>query len=433
MFDYRFLKEADLVLYKLLKREIKRQELGLELIASENYVSPQVLEALGTVFTNKYSEGYPNFRYYGGQKYTDAIETIAINRAKKLFKSDHANVQALSGALANLAVYFAWLEPGDYVLSMKLDHGGHLTHGSKVTKISKIFNFIHYGINPLTGDIDYDELRSLAKKYRPKIILVGYSAYTRDIDYSIIRSIANEIDAICWADVAHIAGLIVAGEMRNPFDYGFEIVTSTTHKTLRGPRGGLILTKGLVSNPLKEVAKKIENIPTLIDRSVFPGLQGGPFMNIVLAKAVAFGEALNPEFKIYAKQIIKNAKALANALINKGAVLVTGGTENHMLIIDTVKSFNLTGKEVQVILDKIGLNTSKSTIPNDPNPPYNPSGLRIGTPAATTRGLKESNMEIIANWIYKAVNSRHDEKFLKKLRLEVKEYLKSFPIPTSLS
>lgn len=429
MIDYKALKKIDPKLASILEEEIKRQSNGLELIASENYVSLAVLEALGTVFTNKYSEGYPGKRYYGGQKNTDQIEQIAIDRAKELFRSDHANVQPLSGAIANTAVYFSWLEQGDTVLGMRLDHGGHLTHGSPVTKLSQLYNFVRYGINPHTGDIDYNELRDIALKNKPKIILVGYSAYTRDIDYAKVKSIADEVGAISWADIAHIAGLISAGEMRNPFDYGFEIVSTTTHKTLRGPRGGMILTKGKVSNPLKKVEKTIENLPTLVDRTVFPGLQGGPIMNIIFAKAVAFGEALQPEFKNYARQVMINAKTLAQELMNNGFVLVTNGTENHMMIIDAMKSYNISGGELENLLDKIGLTASKSTVPNDTRSPFDPSGLRIGTPAITTRGMKESDMIRIAQWIKNAVDARNDENKLNMLRNEVSDYVKEFPLP----
>ena len=429
MIDYKALKKIDPKLVSILEEEIKRQSNGLELIASENYVSLAVLEALGTVFTNKYSEGYPGKRYYGGQENTDQIEQIAIDRAKELFRSDHANVQPLSGAIANTAVYFSWLEQGDTVLGMRLDHGGHLTHGSPVTKLSQLYNFVRYGINPHTGDIDYNELRDIALKNKPKIILVGYSAYTRDIDYAKVKSIADEVGAISWADIAHIAGLISAGEMRNPFDYGFEIVSTTTHKTLRGPRGGMILTKGKVSNPLKKVEKTIENLPTLVDRTVFPGLQGGPIMNIIFAKAVAFGEALQPEFKNYAKQVMLNAKTLAQELMNNGFVLVTNGTENHMMIIDAMKSYNISGGELENLLDKIGLTASKSTVPNDTRSPFDPSGLRIGTPAITTRGMKENDMIHIAQWIKNAVDARNDENKLNMLRNEVFEYVKEFPLP----
>lgn len=424
------LKKNDPVLAQLVEAEVKRQEEGIELIASENYVSDAVLEALGTVFTNRYSEGYPGKRYYGGQENTDQIEQLAIDRAKQLFNCDHANVQPLSGAIANHAVLFSWMQPGDTILAMDLTHGGHLTHGHPVTTMSKVFNFVRYKMKDIeTGEIDYNELRELALKHKPKIILAGYSAYTRDLDYERFSAIANEVGAIAWADIAHIAGLIAGKAMKNPFDYGFQVVSTTTHKTLRGPRGAMILTKGIVSNPLKNVPQTVENLPTLIDRSVFPGLQGGPIMNIILAKAVAFGEDLRPEFKDYAHQVIRNAKKLAEALMSKGFKLVTNGTENHLLIIDMIKSFSISGGETEKLLDKIGLTTSKSTIPDDTRPPFDPSGVRLGTPAVTTRGMVEKDMEQIADWIYRVVIGRQDEALLSKISLEVKEYCREFPLP----
>src|SRR3954470_6700685 len=317
----------------LIAAEEKRQREGLELIPSENYVSSDVLEAMGSIFTNKYSEGYPGRRYYGGQDNTDKVEQLAIDRAKQLFKADHANVQPHSGAPANEAVYSAWLEPGDTVLAMDLSHGGHLPHGAPVTRSAKLYNFIRYKMkDPTTGEIDYDELRELALKHKPKIILAGFSAYPRELDYQKFADIGNEVGALLMADMAHIAGLIVAGVAKNPFDYGFHVITTTTHKTLRGPRGGLILSKGTVGNPLKAPEKSLDNIPTLIDRAVFPGMQGGPHEHIIAAKAVAFGEALKPEFKQYAKQIVTNAAALADALKQRGFVLVTGGTSNHLIL-----------------------------------------------------------------------------------------------------
>jgi glycine hydroxymethyltransferase len=428
--NFNNLKKTDPKLAKLIEAEIKRQQEGLELIASENYVSEAVLEALGTVFTNKYSEGYPGKRYYGGQENTDQIEQIAIDRAKELFGADHANVQPLSGALANTAVYFSWLEPGDKVLGMKLDHGGHLTHGSPVTKLAGIYDFVRYGINDDDiGDIDYNELRDMALKNKPKIILAGYSAYTKDFDYDKIKSIADEVGAIAWADIAHIAGLISAGEMKNPFDSGFQVVSTTTHKTLRGPRGGMILSKGIVSNPLKKVEKTIENLPTLIDRAVFPGLQGGPIMNIIFAKGVAFGEAMQPEFKVYAKQVKANAKKLAEELMKHGFKLITNGTENHMMVVDCVKSFDISGGEMEKALDKVGLNASKSMVPNDTRMPFDPSGLRIGTPAITTRGMKENEMELIAGFIKEAVDNRNDENKLAQIKQSVMNLCKNYPLP----
>ncbi|HEX7368080.1 MAG TPA: serine hydroxymethyltransferase, partial [Candidatus Saccharimonadales bacterium] len=325
----------DTVVEAMIKAEEKRQREGLELIPSENYVSRDVLDAMGSVFTNKYSEGYPGRRYYGGQENTDRVEQLAIDRAKQLFKADHANVQPHSGAPANEAVYSAWLEPGDTVLAMDLSHGGHLTHGAPVTRSAHLYNFIRYKMkDPATGEIDYEQLRRLALEYKPKIILAGFSAYPRELDYAKFAAIGREVGDQCllMADMAHIAGLIAAGVAKNPFDYGFHVITTTTHKTLRGPRGGLILSQGKVSSPLKAPEKTLENIPTLIDRAVFPGMQGGPHEHIIAAKAVAFGEALKPEFKTYAEQILKNARTLADELQRRGWVLITGGTSNHLIL-----------------------------------------------------------------------------------------------------
>jgi glycine hydroxymethyltransferase len=427
-------KLQDDALQELIIGEEKRQREGLELIPSENYVSRDVLTALGSVFTNKYSEGFPGKRYYGGQEYTDQVESLAIDRAKKLFSADHANVQPHSGAPANMAVYHAWLEPGDTVLGMKLDHGGHLTHGHPVTAAGKIFNFIRYGIKDLeTGDVDYGELREMALKHKPKIILAGFSAYTRELDYQKFAEIANEVNAMAMADIAHIAGLIAGGVAKNPFDYGFHLMTTTTHKTLRGPRGGMILTKGMVGNPLKAPEKTLENLPTIIDRSVFPGYQGGPHMNNTLAKAVAFGEALQPEFKKYASQVIKNASRLAKELIERGFKLVTNGTDNHLILIDIHASFGIDGSEAEKVLDQIGLTLNKNAIPNDTLPPFKPSGIRLGTPAITTRGMKESDMEVIAEWMLQAIGSKNDAKALDTIKNQVKEFCLQFPLPSDLS
>lgn len=416
--------------WSILKSEQKRQLEGIELIPSENYVSKNVLKALGTVFTNKYSEGYPKKRYYGGQENTDKIEQLCIENAKKLFRCDHANVQPYSGAPANLAVYSAWCEPGETILGMNLSHGGHLTHGSPLTFASKIYNFIHYEIKDLdTGEIDYDQMRNLAKQHKPKIIIAGFSSYPREIDYEKVSSIAKEIGAVAMADIAHIAGLVAARVLKNPFDLGFHVCTTTTHKTLRGPRGGMILSKGTVSNPMRRVEKTIENLPTLIDRAVFPGIQGGPHMNVILAKAVALEEALKPEFKKYAKQVLKNSKVLAYQLMKNGFRLITNGTDNHLMLIDMIKSFNISGGEAEKIFDSIGLTTNKNVIPNDSRKPFDPSGIRIGTPAVTTRGMKEKDMEIIANWMYKAISHKDDASYLDKLHREVIKYCKNFPIP----
>jgi len=421
----------DDILQQLVEAEERRQREGLELIPSENYVSRDVLTALGSVFTNKYSEGYPGKRYYGGQENTDKVEQLAIDRAKQLFGADHANVQPHSGAPANLAVYHAWLEPGDTVLGMRLDHGGHLTHGHPVTSAGKIFNFVRYGIKDLeTGEIDYDELRDLAIKHKPKIILAGFSAYPRELDYQKFADIAKEVDAMAMADMAHVAGLIAGGVSKNPFDYGFHLITTTTHKTLRGPRGGMILTKGTVGNPLKAVEKTLENLPTVIDRSVFPGYQGGPHMNNTLAKAVAFGEALKPEFKTYAQQVVDNAKKLADELMKRDFKLVTNGTDNHLILADIHTSFGIDGGVAEKVLDKIGLTLNKNSIPNDELPPFKPSGIRLGTPAITTRGMKEEHMEQVADWMLSAIKNRDNSTKIAALRAEVTEFCKQFPLPS---
>ncbi len=421
----------DKVVAQLIADEEQRQREGLELIPSENYVSRDVLTAMGSVFTNKYSEGYPGKRYYGGQQNTDKVEQLAIDRAKQLFKADHANVQPHSGAPANEAVYSAWLEPGDTVLAMDLSHGGHLTHGAPVTRSAKLYNFIRYKMkDPATGEIDYDELRELARKHKPKIILAGFSAYPRELDYGKFAEIGNEVGALLMADMAHIAGLIAGGVARNPFDDGFHVITTTTHKTLRGPRGGLILSRGAVSNPLKKPDKTLENIPTLIDRAVFPGMQGGPHEHIIAAKAVAFGEALQPEFKTYSKQIVTNAKRLADELQKRDFKLVTGGTSNHLILADVHSSFGIHGGEAEEALDKINLTLNKNAIADDPLPPFRPSGIRLGTPAITTRGLAEKDMEQIAEWMKQAIDNREDSAKLNKLSNEVKSFALKFPLPS---
>lgn len=413
----------------LIVGEEKRQREGLELIPSENYVSKEVLSALGSVLTNKYSEGYPGRRYYGGQEFTDQIEQLAIDRAKQLFKADHANVQPHSGAPANEAVYSAWLEPGDTVLAMDLSHGGHLTHGAPVTRSAQLYNFVRYKMKNIeTGEIDYDELRELALEHKPKIILAGFSAYPRELDYAKFAAIGNEVGALLMADMAHIAGLIAGGVAKNPFDYGFHVITTTTHKTLRGPRGGLILSKGTVGNPLKKPEKTLENIPTLIDRSIFPGMQGGPHMHVIAAKAVCFYEALQPEFKDYAAQIVKNAAVLADELQKRGFQLVTGGTSNHLVLADVYKSFGIDGKVAEVALDKIGLTLNANSVADDPLPPFRPSGIRLGTPAITTRGFKEEHMTQLAEWMKQAIDKRDDEQELSKLHDQVKEFVTSFPV-----
>jgi len=415
----------------LIAGEENRQRDGLELIPSENYVSRDVLNALGSVFTNKYSEGYPGKRYYGGQQFTDQVEQLAIDRAKQLFGADHANVQPHSGAPANEAVYTAWLNPGDTVLAMDLSHGGHLTHGAPVTRSAHLYNFVRYKMKDIsTGEIDYDQLRALALEHKPKIILAGFSAYPRELDYAKFAAIGNEIGALLMADMSHIAGLIAGGVAKNPFDYGFHVITTTTHKTLRGPRGGLILTKGIVSNPLIAPEKTIANIPTLIDRAVFPGMQGGPHMHSIAAKAVAFYEALQPEFKVYAKQIIDNAAVLAEELQKRGFQLITGGTSNHLILVDIYKSFGIDGKTAERALDSIGLNVNANTIPDDTLPPFRPSGIRLGTPAITTRGLKQEHMAQIAEWMKQAIDNRDDSNRLAELKAEVKMFANNFPLPS---
>ena len=413
----------------LIAAEIKRQQLGIEMIPSENYVSTSVLKALGSVFTNKYSEGYPGRRYYGGQENTDQIEQLAIDRAKKLFGADHANVQPHSGAQANEAVYYAWCEPGDTILAMDLAHGGHLTHGAPVTRSAREYNFVRYGIKDVeTGEIDYEEIRRLALEHRPKIILAGFSAYPRELDYARFAEIGNEVGAMLMADMSHIAGLIVGGVAKNPFDYGFHVITTTTHKTLRGPRGGLILSKGIASNPLKRPEKTLENLPTLIDRAVFPGTQGGPHMHTIAAKTVAFGEALRPEFTEYAQQIVKNADVLADELKRGGLKLVTGGTSNHLVLADVYGSFNIDGKTAQERLEASGITANANAIPNDTLPPFRPSGLRLGTPALTTRGMMEAEIKQIAEWIITAINTENPAEYAK-IKQQTTSLAARFPLP----
>jgi len=418
-------------IFDAIESEEYRQREGLELIPSENYVSREVLAALGSVLTNKYAEGYPGRRYYGGQENTDIIESLAIERAKKLFKCDHANVQPHSGANANEAVYNAWLEVGDTVLGMDLAQGGHLTHGSPVTRSGKIYNFIRYGLDE-NGEINYNQIEEMAEKYKPKIILVGFSAYPGEIDYARISKIGKKYGAMLMADVAHIAGLISGGVLENPFDYGFNVVTTTTHKTLRGPRGGMILSNGKVGNPLKKPEKTLENLPTLIDRSVFPGTQGGPQMHSIAAKAVSFYEALQPEFKNYANQVVKNAKKLAEELSKRGFKLVTGGTKNHLILVDVYSSFGIDGKTAERAMDKIGLTLNANSIPNDKLSMFTPSGIRLGTPAITSRGMKEEQMGQIAEWMRFAIENRDNPEELAEVKKEVADFAKLFPLPSDL-
>lgn len=394
-----------------LNRELNRQREGLELIPSENFVSLAVLEALGSVATNKYSEGYAGKRYYGGCEFIDEIETLAIDRAKALFGAEHVNVQPLSGAPANMAAYSAILKPGDTVLGMDLSHGGHLTHGHPVTFIAGIYNFVRYKTT-VEGTIDYDNLREMAQEHQPKLILVGYSAYSREIDYERVKQIADEVGALTMADIAHIAGLIAAHQMNNPVPL-FDLVTTTTHKTLRGPRGGMIMCK-------KEHAKAV-------DKAVFPGLQGGPHENVIAAKAVAFREALEPAYKEYAKQIIKNAKVMEEEFRARDYQLMFGGTDNHLLLID-VANKGVSGAQAEVALDKAGITVNKNMIPDDPRKPMDPSGIRLGTPAITTRGMKEEEMKQIVTWIDQVIINHEDETKLNEIRGQVKEMARKFPL-----
>ena len=427
---YRALPANDPQVFDILAGEGQREAEGLELIPSENYVSEAVLEALGSLFTNKYSEGTPGRRYYGGQTYTDQIETLAIERAKALFGCDHANVQPLSGAAANLCVYAAWLDIGDTVLAMDLSHGGHLTHGAPVTFAAKAFKFIRYKMKNIeTGKIDYDHLEALALEHKPKIILAGFSAYPRELNYGRMARIAEKVGAVAMADMAHIAGLIAGKALANPFEHGFHVMTTTTHKTLRGPRGAMILSRGKAGNPLRAPEKTIENLPTLIDRAVFPGLQGGPHMHQIAAIAVALKEAAAPAFRVYAQQVLKNAKALAEALLERKCTLITGGTDNHLMLIDTMKSFGKSGKDVQETLESVGITLNKNAIADDPLPPFQASGVRLGTPCATTRGMREPEMERIAGWIVEACGPNPD---LARLRKEVKALCVRFPTPSGL-
>ena len=453
--------------FDLIESEKTRQKEGLELIPSENYVSSGVLKAMGSILTNKYSEGYPsflgigfsddewdeakianeilpNYRYYGGQKNVDRIERLAIDRACRLFHADHANVQPHSGANANNAVYFAWLEPGDTVLGMSLPAGGHLTHGAPVTLSAHIYNFEGYGVGD-DGDIDYDDLEAKALEVDPKIILVGYSAFMKVPDFKRVVEIRDKAvkkfghEIMLMADMAHVAGLIAGGVHPNPLDFGFEVMTTTTHKTLRGPRGGLILSKGNVASPLKRPEKKLENIPILIDRAVFPGTQGGPLEHIIAAKAVAFSEALSPSFSKYAEQIVKNAKKLAEELKALSFVLQGDGTENHLVLIDCVKSFSFDGKIYEKALDMVGLTLNANALPTDKGGAFRPSGVRLGTPAITTRGFKEPEMVTLAKWMKEVaeicVKAGSEEKLsdyekeLEKIRGEVKALALKFPVP----
>lgn len=404
------LKKQDSDVFDLIDKESERQSLEIELIASENYVSGAVLQALASPLINKYSEGYPGQRYYGGNQIIDEIENLAISRAKKLFCAEHVNVQPLSGSPANLAVYMAFLEPGDTILGLRLDHGGHLSHGHPVNFSGRLYNFIQYGVDSKTGLIDMDDVRNLALKHHPKMIVAGFSAYSREIDWQAFQNIATEIGAFSFADISHVAGLIAAGELKNPVPI-FDVISTTTHKTLRGPRGAIIMCKD-------RYAKQI-------DRAVFPGVQGGPHNNTTAAKAVALGEALNPEFKLYSQQVIMNAKAMAKEFSDRGYKIVSGGTDNHLFIVD-FSNKNYSGRDVEKKLEIAGISVSRSTIPNDQNPPMNPSGIRIGTPAITTRGFKEKESIEVVNLIVRAIEG--NDKDLETIKNEVKNLCKKFPI-----
>lgn len=413
--EYKNIQQQDPAILEIIEREIKRQNEEIELIASENYVSPAVLEAMATVLNNKYSEGYSGKRYYGGNHVIDEVEDLAIERAKKLFKAEHVNVQPLSGSPANAAVYMAFLEPGDKVLGLKLDHGGHLSHGHDVNFSGRLYNFIQYGVNPRTGIIDMDKVREIALREKPKMIVAGFSAYSREIDWQKFQDIADEIGAYTFADIAHIAGLVAAGELNNPVPI-FDVVSTTTHKTLRGPRGAMIMCK--------------EKFAKQVDRAVFPGMQGGPHDHITAAKAVAFGEALKPEFVEYSQKIIANAKAMAESFLNLGYEVISGGTDNHLLVVN-LSNKDLGGKDAEKILEKIGISVSRSTIPNDPRSPFNPSGIRLGTPAITTRGMREKEVQEIVSWIDAAFQNRDNEETLKTLKDRVKSLCAQFPTPTN--
>ena len=407
-----FLEKQDPNIQAVINQELARQRDKLEMIASENFVSQAVMEAQGSVLTNKYAEGYPGKRYYGGCENVDVIETLAIERAKRLFGAEHANVQPHSGSQANFGVYFALLQPGDTIVGMNLSHGGHLTHGSPVNVSGTYFNVVPYGVDAETQQIDYDEFRKIVLEAKPKLIIAGSSAYSRQIDFKKMAEVAHEVDAIFMVDMAHFAGLVAAGLHPNPVEYA-DIVTTTTHKTLRGPRGGLILCK--------------EKYAKAIDKSIFPGIQGGPLMHVIAAKAVALGEALQPEFKVYAQQIIDNAKALAAALQDKGLTIVSGGTDTHVMLVD-VRSTGLTGKEAEHLLDEVGITCNKNTIPFDPASPFVTSGIRLGTPALTTRGLQVKDMEEIADIIAAVLKNPEDKAVHEEASKRVAALCEAYPL-----
>lgn len=408
------LSEFDPDLWSAMNKEAKRQEDHLELIASENYTSSRVMQAQGSVLTNKYAEGYPGKRYYGGCEYIDIIEQLAIDRAKKLFKADYANVQTHSGSQANAAAYMALIEPGDTLLGMNLAHGGHLTHGAKVSFSGKMYQSYAYGVTYDTQLIDYTEVEALAKKYKPKLIIAGFSAYSRVVDWQRFRDIADEVGAYFLVDMAHVAGLVAAGLYPSPIPIA-DVVTSTTHKTLRGPRGGLILAR---SNP--EIEKKLNS-------AVFPGQQGGPLMHVIAAKAIAFKEALDPSFKTYQQQVINNAKAMVQAILERDYKVVSGGTDNHLFLIDMIAK-EITGKEAEVVLEKANITLNKNMLPNDPCKPFITSGLRIGTPAITTRGLKEEEVKEVAHWVCDILDKLKDSANVEKIRKKVMAMCQEFPV-----
>jgi glycine hydroxymethyltransferase len=407
------LKDIDKEIYQYIQQESKRQIEGIELIASENYVSSAVLEAMGSILTNKYSEGYPGKRYYRGNEYIDKIENTAIERAKELFGAEHVNVQSYSGSPANFAVHLAFLEPGDKTMGMSLDAGGHLTHGFKISVSGRYFDSVSYGVDD-RGYIDYDEVRRKAQEHRPKLIWAGFSAYSRTIDWRKFREIADEVGAILAIDIAHVAGLVATGDYPNPIPYA-DVVTTTTHKTLRGPRGAMIMCK--------------EQYAQAIDKAVFPGVQGGPHNHITAAIAVALKEASQPKFKEYIKQVILNAKTLAKALQEKGFKIISGGTDNHLMLVDTVESVGISGKEASLALEKANITLNKNAIPNDPRKPWDPSGVRIGTPAITSRGMKEGQMDKIAELIDQVLRNDQDNDLIANIKSKVKQFTKGYPIP----
>jgi len=406
------LSQEDPEIFSWIQKEQERQKYGLEMIASENYTSRAVMEAQGSILTNKYAEGYPRKRYYGGCEFVDEIEQLAIDRAKKLFGAEHANVQPHSGSQANMAVYLAAVKPGSKIMGMDLSHGGHLTHGSPVNFSGILFETSAYGLDPETGRLNYDQLRAQAKKEQPKLLIAGYSAYPRVLDFHAFRSIADEVGALLLVDMAHFAGLVASGIHPSPVGIA-DYVTTTTHKTLRGPRGGLILCS-------EERAKALNS-------KIFPGIQGGPLEHVIAAKAVALGEALKPDFKVYSQQVVKNARVLADTLLEKGFQLVTGGTDNHLLLVD-LSEREITGKDAEKALDHAGITVNKNTVPNEKRSPFVTSGIRIGTPALTTRGMKENEMKLIGDWIAQVLNDSQNENLLGRIKGQIKELCEKFPI-----